>query len=84
MAKPLTALTHLVAKSAWTSHPLPHNVQYLKSSLLEAPILHYPDHLKHYIVYTDVSGDVCRTQLSQEHDGQELLVAFLSHTFTDT
>ena len=56
----------------------------LKSALLEAPILHYPDPSKCYIVYTDASDDACRAQLSQEHDGQELLVAFLSHTFTDT
>ena len=31
----------------------------------------------------DTSDDACGTQLSQEHDGQELPVAFLSHTFTE-
>ena len=31
----------------------------------------------------DVSADACRAQMSQEHDGQELPVAFLSHTLTD-
>ena len=56
----------------------------LKSDLLEASILHYPDPSKHYIVYMDASHDACGAQLSQEHDGQELSVAFLSHTFTDT
>ena len=30
------------------------------------------------------SDDACWVQLSQEYDGQELPVAFLSHTFTDT
>ena len=35
-------------------------------------------------MYTDASDDVCGAQLLQEHDGQELPVAFLSHTFTDT
>ena len=32
----------------------------------------------------DASDDACGAQLSQEHDGQELSVAFLLHTFTDT
>ena len=52
--------------------------------MIEAPILYYTDPSKHYIVYTDASDDACGAQLSQEHDGQELPVAFLSHTFTDT
>ena len=52
--------------------------------MLEAPILHYPDPSKYYIVYTDASDDAYGAQLLQEHDGQELPAAFLSHTFTDT
>ena len=32
----------------------------------------------------DASDDASGTQLSQEHDGQECPVAFLSHTFIDT
>ena len=35
-------------------------------------------------MYPDASDDACGAQLSQEHDGQELPVAFLSQTFTDT
>ena len=35
-------------------------------------------------MYTDGSHDACGDQLSQEHDGQELPIAFLSHTFADT
>ena len=31
------------------------------------------------MVYTDASGDVCRLQLSQEYDGTEFPIAFLSH-----
>ena len=52
--------------------------------MLQTPILHYPDPSKHYIVYTDASDDARGAELSQEHDGQELPVSFLSHTFTDT
>ena len=36
-----------------------------------------------YIVYTDALDDAFGAQLSQEHDGQELSVAFFSCTFTD-
>ena len=32
----------------------------------------------------DASNDACRAQLSQMHNEAELLVAFLSHAFTDT
>ena len=56
----------------------------LKEAIIQAPILRYPDTTKPYIVYTDASNDACGAQLSQIHDGTEFLVAFLSHTFTDT
>ena len=83
LAKPLTNLTHHDMKFAWTSsHPTAFNT--LKSTLLEAPILHYPDPSKYYIVYMDASDDACGTHLLQEHNGQELPVAFVSYTFTDT
>ena len=32
----------------------------------------------------DASGDACGAQLSQKYDGTKFLIAFLSHTFTDT
>ena len=35
-------------------------------------------------MYTDTSNDACGAQLSQIHDGTKFVVAFLSHTFTDT
>ena len=55
-----------------------------KEAIIQAPILHYPDPDKKYIVYTDASDNACRAQLTQEHDGMEFPVAFLSHTFTET
>ena len=83
VAKPLTGLTHHDAKYAWTSsHLTAFNT--LKCAFLEAHILHQPDHSKCYIVYMDASDDAYGSQLSQEHDGHELPIAFLSHTFTDT
>ena len=60
-----------------------HSIQHAQSALLESSILHHSDPYKH-IVYMDASNDACGAQLSQEHDGRELTVAFLSHTFTDT
>ena len=83
IAKPLTALTCHDAKFTWSpGHHTAFNT--LKSTLLEAPILHYPDPSKCHIVYTDGPDDPCGAQLSQEYDGQELPVGFPSHTFTDT
>ena len=83
IAKPLTLLTHQQAKFEWT--PVHHNtILTLKKSGIQAPILHNTNPKKHYIVYTDTSDDACGTQLSQEHDGTEFPIAFLSLTFTDT
>ena len=56
----------------------------LKEAIIQAPILHYPDPNRKYIVYTEASDDACGAQLSQEHDGTEFPIAFLSHTFTET
>ena len=83
IAKPLTLLTCQQVKFNWT--PSHHEAfSHLKKSNIQAPILHYPDPNKRYIVYTDVSDDACRAQLSQEYDGMEFPVAFLSHTFSET
>ena len=53
----------------------------LKDSIIQAPILHYPNPSKKYIGSTDTSDDACRAQLTQEHDGMEFPIMFLSHTF---
>ena len=83
IAKPLTLLTRQQVKFDWT---LKHHTIFLhlKEAIVQAPILHYPNPSKKYIVYTDASNDACRAQLSQEHNGTEFPVAFLSHTFTET
>ena len=82
IAKPLTTLAHLDVKFDWQSgYHVAFNT--LKSALTEAPIPHYPDPSKCYIVYTDASDYACGAQLSQKHNGQELPAAFLFHTFTN-
>ena len=83
IAKPLTLLTRQQVKLDWT---LEHHIAflYLKDAIVQAPILHYPNPEKKYIVYTDASDYACGVQLSQEHNGTEFPVAFLSHMFTET
>ena len=56
----------------------------LKEAIIQVPILCYPDPAGRYIVYGDASDDTCGAQLSQEHDGTEFPIAFLSHKFTET
>ena len=70
-------------KFDWT---LEHHATFLhlKEAIVQAPILHYPNPKKTYIVYRDASDDACGAQLSQEHNGTEFPVAFLSHTFIKT
>ena len=78
MAKPLPLLTCQKAKFEWT--PIHHTAfLMLKESVTQAPILCYLDPTKWYIVYKDVPYDACAAQLSQEHDGMEFPIAFLSH-----
>ena len=83
IAKPLTLLTRQQVKFDWM--PEHHTAfLHLKEAIVQAPILHYPNPKKTYIVYTDTSDDACGAQLSQVHNGTEFPVAFLSHTFTET
>ena len=83
IAKLLTLLTRQQVKFDWT--PLHHTAFLtLKEAIIQAPILCYPNPNKRYIIYTDISDDTCGAQLSQEHDGMEFPIAFLSHTFTET
>ena len=83
IAKPLTFLTSQQVKFEWTPE---HQAAFvhLKDAIVQAPILHYPNPNKTYIIYTDTSDDACGAQLSQEHDGTEFPGAFLSHTFSET
>ena len=56
----------------------------LKEAIIQAHILDYPDPAKRDIVHTDASDNACGGELSQEHDGTEFPIAFLSHKFTET
>ena len=83
ITKMLTLFTRQQVKFEWTSE---HQEAFmkLKDSIIQAPILHYPNPNKRYIVYTDASDDACRAHLIDEHDDTEFPIAFLSHTFLET
>ena len=81
--QPLTLLTQHKAKFEWT--PAHHTTSMmLKEAITQAPILHYPDSARRYIVYRDALDDACGAQLSQKHNGNKFPIPFLSHTFTKT
>ena len=62
IAKALTLLTHQHAKFKWT--PTHHNAFLtLKKSVIQAPMLHFPNLKKCCIVYTDSSDDTCGANL---------------------
>ena len=82
-AKLLALLTRQQVKFDWTPEHQEAFI-HLKEAIVQAPILHYPNPNKTYIVYTDASDDACGAQLSQEHDETKFPVAFLSHTFSET
>ena len=83
IAKPPTLLTRQQVKFDWTPEHQEAFI-HLKEAIVQAPILHYPNPHKTYIIYTDTSDDTCGAQLSQEHNGTKFPVAFLFHTFTET
>ena len=83
IAKPLTLLTRQQVKFEWTPEHQEAFIK-LKNSIIQALILHYPNPNKKYIIYTDASDDACRAHLTQEHDGTEFPIIFLSHTFLET
>ena len=64
IAKPLTLLTRQQVKFDWT---LEHHAAFLhlKEAIVQAPILHYPNPNKKYIVYTDASDDLRSTALTR-------------------
>ena len=83
IAKSLTLLTRQLVKFEWT--PVHHTTfLHLEEAIVQAPILLYPNPDKKYIVYTNASDKACGAQLSQEHNGMEFSIAFLSHTFIET
>lgn len=53
----------------------------LKKALTQAPILTYPDFSKPFKVTVDACSTACGAVLSQDHDGQDKPITFISKTF---
>ena len=83
ITKPLTLLTRQQVKFKWTPE---HQEAFmkLKDSIIQAPLLCYPNPSKKYIIYTDDSDDAYRAPLTEEHDSTEFPIPFLSLTFSYT
>ena len=77
------ALTHLTKKDVefkWTAE-CENCFQILKGSLQEAPILRYPDPKANYTLYTDTSKYVYAGVLTQNIDGTDHQITYVSGLF---
>ena len=82
VAKCLHELTSKNVKWEWTTK-CDEAFQSLKSELVNAPILGYPDvNGGNFILDTDASNDAIGAVLSQLQDGQEKVIAYASRTLT--
>ena len=82
IAKPLNALTRKHAKFNWTAEAQS-AFDTLKQSLLEAPVLAFPDISKPFKLYTDASQYALGAVLMQEQDGENRAIQYISHQFSE-
>jgi hypothetical protein len=91
-AQPLTGLLKPDATSLWRpgwpewhdNPPLQHSFDVLRTTLISAPILRYPDFSRPFILQTDASGRAVGAVLSQIFDDGEHPVAYASKTLTES
>ena len=81
-ARPLNLLTKKNAKFRWSSEAQS-AFEKLKEALLRAPILAFPDIRKPFKLYTDASQYALGAVLTQEHEGQDRVIQFISHQFSE-
>lgn len=77
----ITRLTKKDVKFHW-SQECDDAFHYLKNSLINPPILKYPDYTKQFCITTDASAIACGAVLTQEYDGAQMPIAFASRAFT--
>ena len=78
VSEPFIALTRKYAHFKWTeTHRKA--FEYLKNSLTAVPLLVYPDQNKPYTLYTDASDLCIGACLTQQCDGDEKPIYYLSH-----
>ena len=78
VAKPLTNLTRKDVVFTWTPN-CQEAFQALKAALVSPPILAYPDMTKSFRLFTDASATAVGALLTQEQNGEERAIQYLSH-----
>ena len=78
IAEPIIYLTRKYAHFKW-SDTHQKSFEFLKDSLTAVPLLVYPDSNKPYVLYTDASDTCIGACLTQECDGDEKPIYYLSH-----
>ena len=78
IAEPIIMLTRKYSNFKW-SDVHQKAFEFLKESLTTVPLLVYPDLNKPYVLYTDASDTCIGTCLTQECDGDEKPIYYLSH-----
>ena len=83
IAEPIVALTRKYAHFKW-SDTHQKAFEFLKDSLTSVPLLVYPDSKKPYTLFTDASDICIGACLTQECDGDEKPVYYLSHKLSNS
>ena len=83
IAKPLTDLTKKNRHFYWTEE-CQVSFETLRTALMEAPVLAYPDISKPYKVYTDASNYAIGAALVQDTGMGERVIQYLSHQLNET
>ena len=78
IAEPIVALTRKYAHYKW-SEAHQRAFDYLKDSLTAVPLLVYPDSNKPYVLYKDASDTCIGACLTQECEGDEKPIYYMSH-----
>lgn len=81
IAQPLHQLVEKGKRFQWTED-CQQAFEQLKASLINAPVLAYPDPSKTFILDTDASDAGIAAVLSQEDGGHERVVAYASRALT--
>ena len=81
IARPLNILSSKEVQFQWGAEEET-AFQRLKTLLIEAPVLTYPDPSRQYILDTDASNEAAGAVLSQMVEGEERVVAYYSKTFS--
>lgn len=80
IAKPLNNLTGKMTPFVWTEE-CERSFEKLKHSLTHTPTLAYPDFTKKFRITVDASLTACGAYISQEIDGIDKPIAYISRTF---